>query len=197
MSLSYLISHHRYSHSHQQVRHVRHVPHVMAALAAALLTSATLGTAVARAQSAPQALIEVTGVKFNDLNSNGVRDPGEPGLPGWTIYIDLDNDAVPGVNDPAVVTGAAGDYDIVANIPTGTYRVREVPQAGWTQTSPAVFIVVPGEIYSDVNFGNHQTAAPAAPADVPESDTILLIGAGIGALALYAISQRRNRTARV
>src|SRR3989442_11359281 len=31
-----------------------------------------------------------SGVKFNDLNGNGVKDPGEPGLSGWTIraYVD-------------------------------------------------------------------------------------------------------------
>src|SRR5258707_12738010 len=29
---------------------------------------------------------EKSGVKFNDLNANGVQDPGEPGLAGWTIY---------------------------------------------------------------------------------------------------------------
>jgi hypothetical protein len=31
----------------------------------------------------------ITGAKFNDLNGNGVRNPGEPGLGGWTIYLDL------------------------------------------------------------------------------------------------------------
>ena len=28
-----------------------------------------------------------SGVKFEDLNGNGVRDAGEPGLPGWTIHL--------------------------------------------------------------------------------------------------------------
>ncbi len=30
----------------------------------------------------------IQGQKWNDLNDNGVKDPDEPGLPGWTIYID-------------------------------------------------------------------------------------------------------------
>ena len=28
-----------------------------------------------------------TGVKFNDLNHNGMQDAGEPGLIGWTIHV--------------------------------------------------------------------------------------------------------------
>src|SRR5581483_12406770 len=32
----------------------------------------------------------IRGTKYNDLNVNGVRDPGEPGLAGWTLYLDLD-----------------------------------------------------------------------------------------------------------
>ena len=31
---------------------------------------------------------EIHGVKFNDYNANGIQDLGEPGLAGWTIYID-------------------------------------------------------------------------------------------------------------
>ena len=32
-----------------------------------------------------------TGTKFNDLNGDGAKDAGEPGLPGWTInaYVDV------------------------------------------------------------------------------------------------------------
>ncbi len=31
---------------------------------------------------------EIHGTKWEDQNGNGVRDPGEPGLAGWTIYFD-------------------------------------------------------------------------------------------------------------
>jgi hypothetical protein len=33
----------------------------------------------------------VRGRKWNDLNSNGALDEGEPGLPGWQIFIDTDD----------------------------------------------------------------------------------------------------------
>ena len=33
--------------------------------------------------------------KFNDLDAGGQsREAGEPGLPGWTIYVDYDNDEI-------------------------------------------------------------------------------------------------------
>jgi subtilisin-like proprotein convertase family protein len=33
----------------------------------------------------------INGTQFNDLNANSVRDAGEPGLPGWTVYLDGNN----------------------------------------------------------------------------------------------------------
>ena len=45
------------------------------------------------------------GVKFNDLDADGAaREAGEPGLPGWTIYVDYDNDGVKDANEPSAVT---------------------------------------------------------------------------------------------
>ena len=34
----------------------------------------------------------IAGTKWNDLDSDGVRDQGEPGLEGWTIYLDQNGD---------------------------------------------------------------------------------------------------------
>ena len=36
-------------------------------------------------------LSTIGGLKWNDLDANGVRDPGEPGLSGMTIFVDLDH----------------------------------------------------------------------------------------------------------
>jgi subtilisin-like proprotein convertase family protein len=35
----------------------------------------------------------ISGQQFNDQNNNGVHDGGEPGLPGWTVYLDSNNNA--------------------------------------------------------------------------------------------------------
>ena len=76
----------------------------------------------------------VTGVKFNDLDGDGVRDGGEAGLAGWTIYADLNNNRAADAGEPSTITGADGSYALT--LPSGSYNLREVPQAGWIQTSP-------------------------------------------------------------
>ena len=72
-----------------------------------------------------------SGMKFNDLDADGVKDAGEPGLAGWTIYVDYDNDGVKDAGEPSAVTAADGSYTITG-VNQGTWRVKEVAQAGWT-----------------------------------------------------------------
>jgi protocatechuate 3,4-dioxygenase beta subunit len=78
----------------------------------------------------------ISGQVFNDLNGNGIKDPGEPGLAGWTVFVDLNNSGVLEANDPRAVTNAQGNYSL-AGLAPGTYVLREVLQTGWTQTAPA------------------------------------------------------------
>jgi len=96
---------------------------------------------------APQPLLvrncTASGVKYHDLNANGVRDAGEPGLAGFRIWADYDNDGVLDPNEPFDDTDATGAYSI-ANIqdPSGTYSLREMltPPAtgtgGWICSQP-------------------------------------------------------------
>jgi hypothetical protein len=71
-----------------------------------------------------------SGLKWNDLNGDGVRQGGEPPLQGWTIHI-FNGDLSVHVH---AVTAADGTYQFV--VPPGTYTVCETIQAGWTQTFP-------------------------------------------------------------
>jgi hypothetical protein len=75
------------------------------------------------------------GTKFNDLNMNGVRDAGEPGMGGWTIFVDYNDNFTPDVGEPSAVTAADGSYTITG-IDPGIWYVREVQQAGWVCTYP-------------------------------------------------------------
>ncbi|MEN6451761.1 MAG: SdrD B-like domain-containing protein, partial [Thermoguttaceae bacterium] len=75
------------------------------------------------------------GIKFDDLNGNGVRDAGEAGLPGWTIYVDANNNGRFDPGELSTLTGADGSYEF-AGLPQGVYTVGEVNQAGWRQTGP-------------------------------------------------------------
>ncbi len=67
-----------------------------------------------------------SGDKFHDLDADGRRDPGEPGLPGWIVWADYDNDGVREAAEPFGITDAEGHY-VINDIrpPDGTYRLRE------------------------------------------------------------------------
>ena len=82
---------------------------------------------------APHKLIarscSASGTKFHDLDADGVRDPGEPGLPRWIIWADYDNDGVRDTAPPAEpfgITDSEGQY-VINDIkpPDGTYMLRE------------------------------------------------------------------------
>jgi serine-aspartate repeat-containing protein C/D/E len=102
-----------------------------------------------------------SGIKFHDLNADGVKDEGEPGLAGWTIYVDYDDDGILDENEPYAVTDANGDYTIIGIVP-GTWKVKEVAQTGWTCSFPNPCYhqetFVSGMTYADNNFGNWTTA---------------------------------------
>jgi hypothetical protein len=102
----------------------------------------------------------ISGVKFNDLNGNGVKDGSDVGLAGWTITL------TPG---PVVdVTDANGLYEF-ADLADGTYTVCETFQANWTQTFPTTdpgnctdgngysITLSGGNIVTGMDFGNAQT----------------------------------------
>lgn len=67
-----------------------------------------------------------SGTKFHDLNANGRRDPGEPGLPRYEIWADYDDDGVRDAIEPFAITDSEGQY-VINDIrpPDGTYTLRE------------------------------------------------------------------------
>ena len=98
-------------------------------------------------------LASVHGVKWDDRDGDGVRDDGEPGLAGWTIYVDennngfLDLDPDAGCIEPCTVTmeddPETEDVDETGmywleNIEPGESWIREVDQVDWERTFPVV-----------------------------------------------------------
>lgn len=126
-----------------------------AAAAGALSTTAPVFTALTADQyvivdnSTCPTTGSISGMKYNDLNRNGVKDDGEPGLAGWTIRLRQGRTVV------TTVTDADGKYQFTDLAP-GTYRVREVHQKGWKRMSknPKPIVLVGGAVVTDVNFGN-------------------------------------------
>jgi hypothetical protein len=75
----------------------------------------------------------IGGIKFEDLNANGVRDPGEPGLSGFVISL---TPAAPGTPPQVATTDANGNF-IFLNVAPGTYTLAETQQQGFSLTVPA------------------------------------------------------------
>jgi SdrD B-like protein/uncharacterized protein DUF4214 len=101
--------------------------------------------------------VDISGQKFHDLNGDGVKDPCEPGLEGWTIFLDMDADGVLDDQEPRTTTDINGNFTF-AGLPLGKYRVREVQQCGFTQTtSNSCVITADTETnISDVLIGNFE-----------------------------------------
>jgi len=126
---------------------------------------------------------EVNGTKWFDVNGDGVKDAGEPGISGWEIHV---SGTIEGIDfTVSTLTDADGYYsvaDLTGGI-TGTVKEdsqRDVPaETGYFQTYPLVGTIVGsgtgiavgpppadvagvgwsvdlaiGEVQTDIDFGN-------------------------------------------
>ena len=103
-----------------------------------------------------QELASISGVKWHDLNGDGIHDAGEALLAGWTIELYQGT-----TFNASTVTAADGSYSFSDLLPDMEYTVREVLQAGWRQTAPAApgtHVVTPtaGQAVTGLDFGNQQ-----------------------------------------
>ncbi|MCC6653360.1 MAG: VCBS repeat-containing protein [Candidatus Eisenbacteria bacterium] len=92
---------------------------------------------------------QLAGSKFDDRNSNGAWDSGEPGLPGWHINYS-------GPASGTATTGANGSY-VITGLPAGVYTVCEEQRPNWTQTTPGGCYtrkIGMGETVTGLDFGN-------------------------------------------
>ena len=105
---------------------------------------------------------EIHGSKFHDLDADEVWDEGEPGLPDFTIVLDIGDD---GTGDRLTQTNATGDYWFM-DVPLGPFRVSETATADWVQTHPIAGYytgdLVSGDIIDGLDFGNRQELAQIA-----------------------------------
>lgn len=104
---------------------------------------------------------KIAGVKYEDLNADGDRDAGEPGLGGWTIRLRHGGKVV-----ATTTTAANGKYSFRLNanegMDAGTYRVEEVLKPGWVAEEAPGAIEVPlgskDKTFGGNDFGNFRPA---------------------------------------
>ena len=53
-----------------------------------------------------------SGDVFNDANRNGIDDPAENGLAGWTVFVDTNNNGVLNAGERSTVTDINGRFAI-------------------------------------------------------------------------------------
>ncbi len=99
----------------------------------------------------------VSGMKFGDLNANGIRDLNDNPLQGWIIRLFYQGN---NTLFESTTTNATGEYSFI-NVPLGSFILNEVQQTGWTQTAPAggsylIEVNATSWLFTGRNFGNVQ-----------------------------------------
>ncbi|MEG4984967.1 SdrD B-like domain-containing protein [Microcoleus sp. BR0-C5] len=100
----------------------------------------------------------ILGIKFNDLNRDGVRQPNEPGLGNIPILLEpaTSSNGVfnAGTGEVSTTTDANGAFSFI-NLAPGNYVLTEtVLPAGFTATTPNPLAVTLGNRNVNVFFGN-------------------------------------------
>ncbi len=107
------------------------------------------------------------GTVWQDLNANGVRDPGDPALAGRTVYLDTNGNRQFDAGESSLTSGADGSYSFTG-LAAGTYAVVQALDAGWVHTSPRSGPVSPTNAASSAwktigPFGGDVVATAVAP----------------------------------
>ena len=114
----------------------------------------------------------IQGLKWHDLDQDGLKDAGEPGLAGWTIYLDSDDDNQLDPEEIFTTTSAEGSYSFTELFP-GNYIVREVLQLGWLQTSPLEYELPTIAVFDDPLFVDSGDSVASESDNVQASLTAL------------------------
>jgi uncharacterized protein (DUF2141 family) len=106
------------------------------------------GTEIAHIKVGKGAVIK--GEVFSDVNDDGTNDPGDPGIPGITVFIDKNNDGTLDPGDPTAVSDVNGNYTFNALSP-GQYTVRAIVPFGDSQTTNPPIVSVG---FGDLSIGH-------------------------------------------
>ena len=101
----------------------------------------------------------ISGMKWEDMNANGVKDAEDAIVSGWTINLDRDGN---GSIDKTTTTDSNGLYTFTDLIP-GTYKVIENIPSPWNVSYPSSgiyyydgIVINPGDNIIGKDFGNYK-----------------------------------------
>ncbi len=132
---------------------------------------------------------QIQGRKWDDVNGDGIKQSGEPGLSGWTINLS---------NGMQTITDGWGYY-YFNNLLPDTYTITETPQAGWTQTCPTTgsytVTLSANQVETGLNFGNQSSGVPPIIPTLTEWGMIIFCVLLFGWMAWVIVRRRRRVTA--
>jgi len=104
----------------------------------------------------------ITGLVFDDVNKDAVRQSSEAGLGGIRVYIDTNNSGAFDGGDIDTLTTSNGTY-VFANVIPGTYFIRVQTPAPLVQTRPVLGLpfqvtLLGGGTLTGLNFGINNPA---------------------------------------
>ncbi len=109
---------------------------------------------------------KVSGLVFNDVNGNGLQDPGEVGIEN--VVIKLWGTSANLIAQ--TLTDALGRFEFL-NVPNGEYHVQEIDPDGYISTTPNSFnIFVSGSDVTNIKFGDKLKPIPE-PCDLTKYKT--------------------------
>jgi hypothetical protein len=94
---------------------------------------------------------QVAGTVFRDANGNKLADAGE-GQPGFTVYVDLDNNGRFDATDPSAMSDVDGHY-LITGLVGGWRSVKVVSKKGW-DTGQFVSTLDSAQLKADTTFSH-------------------------------------------
>jgi subtilase family serine protease len=118
----------------------------------------------------------VSGTIFNDKNDNGQLDSGEPGLSGFTAFVNLyGTNGITGA-DPQTTSTTNGAFAFT-DLPGGTFHFSQVTPSGWDLTTSATpFTLTLGfdDTVTGKNIGFESNGQPAVLAFTQQPSPVMI-----------------------
>ncbi|MFM7058543.1 MAG: SdrD B-like domain-containing protein, partial [Planctomycetota bacterium] len=93
----------------------------------------------------------IRGVVWNDTNGDGLQSATEGPQTGIQVFIDVNHDGLPGVDEPTTVSAADGSWEFL-KVPIGIHTIAEILPAGWIPS-----VGRPEKVTTTVNIGGIST----------------------------------------